>query len=281
VLFRSSLGAGKNKPFVKVDCAAIPSELIESELFGHEPGSFTGATGRKIGRFEEANHGTLFLDEIGNLDLRIQAKLLNVLQDWSLKRIGSGAPIPLDIHLISASNADIPGLISLGRFREDLYFRLNTITLTLPALKDRMEDIPDLCKQFVTEFNLRLDKTVKGLSPKSYEKLYGYAWPGNVRELKNIIHKAIIFCQGEWITPELIILEPSAKEASRVSAAGRDTGRLRSMKRKDWIALARKHAGHITDMAGELGVTRQTCYDYLKRWKVAINGFRNEPLPPL
>ena len=177
-------------PFVKCDCAALTPTLIESELFGHEKGAFTGAHARRIGRFELASGGTLFLDEIGEMPLQTQAKLLGVLQDRQVQRVGGTTSIPVDIRVIAASNRDLRAEVERGAFREDLYYRLNVLNVYLPPLRERIEDILPLVAHFVRVFNRTLGRSVESISPSARASLMSYEWPGNIRELENVIERA-------------------------------------------------------------------------------------------
>ncbi len=184
----------KDKPFIKVNCAAIPKELIESELFGYERGAFTGAVASKPGRFELANGGTLFLDEIGEIPIEMQVKLLRALQESEFERVGGIKTIRVDVRLVAATNRDLKKLISAGTFREDLFYRLNVVPIRLPALRERTSDIPLLADHFLKKFNERLRKKVEGVDADASEVLVAYPWPGNIRELENVIERAVLFC---------------------------------------------------------------------------------------
>ena len=190
-------GSRRNAPFVAVNCAAIPSELMESEMFGHEKGAFTGAHTRTIGKFEHANAGTLFLDEISALRPDLQAKLLRVLQEKEIERIGSNRPIKIDIRVIAATNTHLEDAVVQGTFRQDLYFRLNVVPLTIPPLRDRKEDIPLLATHFLNKFNLAFNKKVPGFTQKALDALVKYHWPGNIRELENLVERIIVLSGKE------------------------------------------------------------------------------------
>lgn len=192
----------QSKPFVKIDCASLPSELLESELFGHERGAFTGATEQFIGKFEQGNGGTVFLDEISNLTMPVQAKLLNIIQDREFTRLKGTHKIKLDIRLISASNKDLHRAIKEGRFREDLFYRLDVVSLTLPPLRERKEDIPLLVDYFLEKFNQLNHQEIKKVEPPALEYLVSYDWPGNVRELANVIEQMVIMVDAATIAPK-------------------------------------------------------------------------------
>jgi len=186
----------RDKPFIKVNCAAIPKDLMESELFGHERGAFTGAVGSKPGRFELASGGTLFLDEIGSIPVGMQVKLLRALQGSEFERVGGVKTIRVDVRLVAATNSDLKREIAAGTFREDLYYRLNVVPIRLPSLRERATDIPLLVKHFIDKFNTRLKKSVTGLEVAAEAQLVSYPWPGNIRELENVIERAVLFSDG-------------------------------------------------------------------------------------
>jgi two-component system, NtrC family, response regulator AtoC len=186
----------KDKPFIKVNCAAIPKELLESELFGYERGAFTGAVGSKPGRFELANGGTLLLDEIGEIPVEMQVKLLRALQESEFERVGGIKTLHVDVRLVAATNRDLKKLIAQGAFREDLYYRLNVVPIRLPPLRERSEDVPLLIQHFLGKFNGRLKKNVIGCEPDALQCFVNYGWPGNIRELENMVERAVLFCDG-------------------------------------------------------------------------------------
>jgi two-component system response regulator AtoC len=189
----------KDRPFIKVNCAAIPKDLMESELFGYERGAFTGAVTSKPGRFELASGGTLFLDEIAEIPVEMQVKLLRVLQESEFERVGGIKTIRVDVRLVAATNRDLKREIAAGTFREDLYYRLNVVPIALPALRERLSDIPLLSRHFVAKFNARLKKNVSGIEPEAMERLLSYGWPGNIRELENVLERAILFCDTQHV----------------------------------------------------------------------------------
>jgi DNA-binding NtrC family response regulator len=196
------LSPRKNGPFVAINCAAIPKELLESELFGHERGAFTGATGRKIGKFELADKGTIFLDEIGDMDLGLQAKLLRVLEGDQFMRVGGMTKVKTDVRIVAATNQDLQGAVAKQTFREDLYYRLNVFPIVIPPLRERRDDIPLLVEHFLAIYGREMKKDIKGLSSDSLELLMRHPWTGNVRELQNGIERAVILCDGPAIQPE-------------------------------------------------------------------------------
>jgi DNA-binding NtrC family response regulator len=202
------LSPRKDYPFIPINCAAIPRELLESELFGHERGSFTGAEARKIGKFELADKGTIFLDEIGEMDIALQAKILRAIQEGEVERVGGLKPLPVDVRVIAATNKEIEKAVGEGRFREDLYYRLSVFPIMLPPLRDRVEDIPLLAEYFANKYSAEVKTQVKKIAPEAMDILTRYHWKGNVRELENTLERAVILCDGPTITPEHISLAP-------------------------------------------------------------------------
>jgi DNA-binding NtrC family response regulator len=194
------LSPRKDMPLIKVHCAALSSSLLESELFGHEKGAFTGAVSKRRGRFELASGGTLFLDEIGEIDQNIQIKLLRVLQEKKFERVGGEQTVEIDVRVVTATNKDLKAEIEKGNFREDLYFRLNVVNIHVPPLRERKDDIPILAAAFLKEFASENGKTIEGIHEKARSRLYAYEWPGNIRELRNCIESAVVMCQSNVIT---------------------------------------------------------------------------------
>jgi len=208
-----------HKPFVKVNCAALPESLLESELFGHEKGAFTGAYQRRIGKFELANGGTIFLDEIGDMSLSTQAKILRVLQDREFSRLGGNQLIKVDVRIIAATNKDLVKEIEIGNFRKDLYYRINVVTIQLPPLRERREDIPLLAEYFRRKFCQELRKKVRGFTKETMELLKNHSWPGNIRELRNMIERAVLVVdENGWISPK----ELAMRGADYFAAGGKD-----------------------------------------------------------
>lgn len=207
------------KPFISLNCAAIPENLLESELFGHEKGAFTGAVARRIGKFEEANTGTLLLDEISEMDLHLQSKLLRAIQEREIERIGSNKPIKVNIRILATSNRDLEAEVRKGNFREDLYFRLNVINLQLPRLAERVEDIPPLTDFFIEKYSRANGVPVRRLTDGAIKKLKGHSWPGNVRELENTLHRAVLMARSDQIDEAAILLSGSATQRAPEESA--------------------------------------------------------------
>ncbi|HEY1188480.1 MAG TPA: sigma-54 dependent transcriptional regulator, partial [Gemmata sp.] len=213
-----------DKPFVAINCAAIPDTLLESELFGHEKGAFTGAERRRIGKFEQAHGGTVFLDEIGDMPLAAQAKMLRLLQDQRFERVGGNEPVQTDVRVVAATNCDLPARVADGKFREDLLYRLNSFTITLPPLRDRPGDIEPLVGHFVAAANRKLKKSVRGLDPGALAALEAHRWPGNVRELQNAIRYAVVQAVGDVVTssclPTSVVSGPAPQAANGLDLPG-------------------------------------------------------------
>ena len=271
----------RNGPFVPVNCAAIPATLIESELFGHEKGSFTGATARKPGKFEIAREGTIFLDEIGDMDHNSQAKLLRVLQDGSYERVGGTQPLAADVRVIAATNKNLRQLVSDGNFREDLYYRLDVFPIRMPTLTERMDDVPLLAAHFLYRFNGELEKNVTGFHPSVMNTLTQHTWPGNVRELENVVHRAVIAApsnedvQLSHLPPDLAELGASQIHVRKdfVSVEDPVENRIRPLKdvEKDVIQRAlRKTSGNFAKAAQELQIGRATLYRKVKEYSLDV-----------
>ena len=293
VLLRGETGTGKelvahaihinsprvSRPFVRVNCAALAPGILESELFGHEKGAFTGAVARRPGRFELADGGTLFLDEIGDLPMEVQIKLLRALQEREFERVGGSETIKVDVRVISATNRDLEALISDGKFREDLYYRLNVFPIHLPPLRERVEDIPRLVEHFSAKFARQSGKPLRGVQAAAVATLQGYAWPGNVRELENVIERATIVAHGqEIVAADLdfgrratsaagagpaavpVLAQPLAALAGRPLAA-----RLLEEERREIVAAIERCGGNIAGAARTLGINRSTLYYRLRK----------------
>ncbi len=249
--------------FVDLNCAGLGGELMESELFGHEKGSFTDAKTLKRGLFEVADKGSIFLDEIGELSLPVQAKLLNIIETKTFRRVGGTTNIKVDARLIAATNADIEKLVESGRFRKDLFFRLNVMTLPLPPLRERREDILPLAGDFLQEFNLQLGKTVSGFSPETRRLLCDYSWPGNIRELKNIVERAVLLCQEGTITPAN--LPENFRLPARTPSGEDDWSLVDAEKRQIEKVLSFCNYNH-TKAAKTLKITRTTLLKKIKKY---------------
>ena len=307
VLARAIQGMSERagRPFVTVNCGAIPENLVESILFGHVKGSFTGATDNHAGKFAEANGGTLFLDEVGELPLDMQVKLLRVLQEGEVDPVGAKRPVKVDVRIISATNKDLAKLVADGAFREDLYYRLNVFPIEAPPLRDRKEDLPTLVQRFVARFNAEEGRNVRAASAATMQMLMDFDWPGNVRQLENAVFRAVILCEGDLLQPEdfpqISGLKPltaandalpldvpapandhhvSAAAFSAVVQAASDAssqpvavfdgeGHLRQLEQieRDLIELAIDHyAGHMSEVARRLGIGRSTLYRKLREY---------------
>lgn len=255
------LSRRREEEMVSVDMGAVPESLFESELFGHVKGAFTDARADRAGKFEAAQHSTLFLDEIGNLPYHQQAKLLTALQRRSVVRVGSNRPVPVDIRLICATNRNLQEMVQRGEFREDLLYRINTIHLEIPPLRNRTEDILPLAELFIARFCKQYDKPLVELTPQAATALQHHSWPGNIRELEHIIEKAVIICDGPSLPAELFALS-----AVSVSASGGEVSTLEEMER-DMIGKALQSCrGNLSAVAAQLGITRQTLYNKMKKY---------------
>ncbi len=257
------------KPFVSINCAAVPAELIESELFGHEKGAFTGAVSRKIGKFERAHEGTLFLDEVGDMPAAMQAKLLRVLQTGELERVGGNATIRVDVRVVAATNKDLQVEIEESRFREDLYYRLNVVPLVSPPLRDRKEDIPVLIGQFVREAAARNHRRAPVLTDRAMAVLAGHDYPGNVRELRNLVERIVILAppQAETLDEgDIREFVPSKKTAPRASyqPGMKLSDSVEQAERQIVLEALEAHGGVVADTARALGVERSNFHKKLK-----------------
>jgi DNA-binding NtrC family response regulator len=255
----------KDKAFVAVNCAAIPGELLESELFGHEKGAFTGAIARRIGKFEEAGGGTLLLDEISEMDLKLQAKLLRAIQEREIVRIGSNTPVKVDVRIIATSNRNMEETVKKGQFREDLYFRLNVVKIAVPALRERAADIEPLAKHFAEKCAEENGLSVKPVSAEAVAALKAHRWPGNVRELENTMHRAVLLANGAEINAEDIMLSghDGADTSSGVSMVGRTVADVE----RDLIIDTLKHTlGNRTHAAKILGISIRTLRNKLNAY---------------
>ncbi|HYA02172.1 MAG TPA: sigma-54 dependent transcriptional regulator, partial [Syntrophobacteria bacterium] len=260
----------RDRPFIKVNCAALPETLLESELFGHEKGAFTGAVARKQGRFHLAHTGSIFLDEIGEMALTTQAKILRVLQEREFEPLGSTHTAKVDTRVIAASNKNLAEEIQKGGFRQDLYYRLNVVTLEVPPLRDRQEDIPFLADFFLKRYVAKNRRHIKGFSPRAMDVLMRHGWPGNVRELENVVERAVIMARGDIITPGefpdgLKDLDEEARDVALGLAPGRS---LREVERQMIVSTLEETGGNRTHAARLLGISRRTLQLKLKEYGI-------------
>ncbi len=260
----------RDGPFIKINCAAITETLLESELFGHEKGAFTGAYRRKEGRFAQADGGTLFLDEISEMSLGMQVKLLRVLQEREITRVGGEEAIQVDVRILAATNKDLLLLARKGQFREDLFYRLNVVALTLPPLRERREDIPLLAQQFLQLFTEKNNKAIRGFTPQAMDRLVRYAWPGNVRELMNAVERAVVLSRSEYLGEEelpLVPLEPRDKESP--SDGIPDHLPLDAVEKAAILKVLDSSKGNKSEAARRLGITRKTLLKKLRAYGMA------------
>ncbi|MEJ5377229.1 MAG: sigma-54 dependent transcriptional regulator [bacterium] len=262
--FIHALSPRKERAFVAVNCAAIPENLLESELFGHEKGAFTGAMARKLGKFEQANGGTLLLDEIGEMSLNLQAKLLRVLQEWEVDRVGGTSPVKVDVRLLATTNADLAECVRKGKFREDLYFRLSVIPFQLPPLRQRPGDIPLLAEHFLKCAAREHGRQVLGLEPRALDKLQRHTWRGNIRELRNVMERAVLLCQGKLVRDEDIFLE-RLQEAHLPEE--QVNGSLKDVERELILCTLEKEGWNRTRASAKLGISIRTLRNKLHEYR--------------
>ncbi len=249
-----------DKPFLAVNIGGVPENLLESELFGYEKGAFTGAAGRKIGLFEMASSGTLLLDEIGDMPRHLQGKLLRVLQERKIQRLGGTRDLPIDVRILAATNKNLEELVRQERFREDMFYRLNVIRIAVPALRERQEDIPLLAGHFIQRFNARIGKNIRGLAPDALLALEAYDFPGNVRELENVIERAVILAESDLITFKNLAL-PSVLQKYQPPR-----GTLQEIEQQAIAETLMRWEGNRTHAANELGITRKTLISKIKQF---------------
>jgi len=263
-----NVSSRSNRPFVKLNCAAIPSGLLESELFGHEKGAFTGAVSQKIGRFELANGGTLFLDEVGDIPLELQPKLLRVLQEQEFERLGNSRTVRVDVRLIAATNRDLEEMVAEKQFREDLYFRLNVFPIRIPPLRERSEDISLLAQYYVDKYSQRMNKRIDVVPEETMAALCRYSWPGNIRELQNLIERAVIMTPGNVLQIQVSDLQESNRILSSMAGTLEDVERQR-------ILQALREAGAVIGgphgAAVRLGLKRTTLLSKMQKLGIARN----------
>ncbi|MBT8375061.1 MAG: sigma-54 dependent transcriptional regulator, partial [Deltaproteobacteria bacterium] len=263
----------KDKPFVKVNCSALNENLLESELFGHVKGAFSGAEKGRIGRFEAAHGGTIFLDEIGDISPTIQVKLLRTLEEKEIERVGDNLPIKVDVRVLTATNKDLEMLVAQNRFRDDLYFRINVFPINCPSLQERITDIPMLVQNFIRSYNEKSGKAILGMTPEAIEKITAYDWPGNVRELRNAIEYAFVLCSSGGIginqlPPKIVNALPECIEPATKKAAGRKKDS--SAKREALITALRQAHGNRSETAQILGVSRVTVWKQIKKFNIDL-----------
>jgi formate hydrogenlyase transcriptional activator len=255
------LSGRRNCPFVTLNCAAIPTGLLESELFGYEKGAFTGALSQKIGRFELAHCGTLFLDEVGDIPLELQPKLLRALQEKTFERLGGTRTIPIDVRLVAATNRDLTQMMADRLFRSDLYYRLKVFPITMPPLRDHAEDIPALARHFMRKYAKEMNRQVETISPETMKAFEEWPWPGNVRELENFIERSVILSQGATLRAPLAELQDLAVYTA--------DGTLAGMERDYVVRVLRKTHGVISAAATRLGIPRTTLNALMKKLRVS------------
>jgi two-component system response regulator FlrC len=256
----------RDGPFVPVNCAALPESLIEAELFGHEKGAFTGAVGRRAGCFETASGGTLLLDEVTEIPLALQAKLLRALQEGEVVRIGSSHPVKVDVRVVAVTNRDLRTEVAAGRFRQDLFYRLNVVALRPPALRDRPGDIALLARHFLTKYAGLYDSPADRFSAGAVERLAGHRWAGNVRELENVVQRAVILCAGDEIAAEHVVLEDPPIAAEAVKTGGRT---IMELERDVILSTLERLNGNRTHTAKALGITVRTVRNRLRKYRTA------------
>jgi DNA-binding NtrC family response regulator len=258
----------RDRPFVAVNCTSLSETLLESELFGHVKGAFTGAIERRPGLFLEANRGTVFLDEVGDMSLSMQAKLLRVLQEEEVKPVGGTDTVPVDVRVVAATHQDLEALVRTGRFRLDLYYRLHVVALRVPPLRERRDDIPVLAEHFLREYGLLAQRPIQGFSTKAMRALMNYPWPGNVRELENVVERAVALAPGS-IVEESDLPDKIVHHAGPIPATPGGEATLDEMTRRYVLSVLDKVRGNKTEAARILGVPRRTLYRMLERYGVA------------
>jgi len=259
----------KDGPFIKINCAAITETLLESELFGHEKGAFTGADRRKEGKFRQSEAGTIFLDEISEMSLAMQVKLLRVLQERELTRVGGEEVIRINVRVIAATNRDLIKNIEAGRFREDLFYRLNVVSIHVPPLRERKEDIPLIAQHFLNIFADRNRKIIKGFTPRAMDRLLKHPWPGNVRELMNAVERGVVLSRSEYLDePELPLIQREAPTTNNNSSKMNGTGELplESVEKETILKVLDMVGGNKSEAARRLGITRRTLHLKLKKY---------------
>jgi DNA-binding NtrC family response regulator len=268
----------KSGPFVAINCAAVPAELIESELFGHEKGSFTGATARHVGKFEQADHGTLFLDEIGDMPLAMQAKLLRVLEEGEIERIGTSKPTPVDVRVVVATHRNLEAQVHDGKFRQDLFHRIFVFPIILPPLRERQEDIPPLVAHFAAQVCAQNGWKPVTFSSPAVESLQQYSWPGNVRELRNMVERIMLLASSNEVDAATVdsVLTPAASQSKTSVGSGPLANRVENFEREVILAELRRANYHITNAAKSLGLERSHLYKKAEQLGIDIRQKRRE-----
>jgi two-component system, NtrC family, nitrogen regulation response regulator NtrX len=271
-------------PFITLNCAAVPAELIESELFGHEKGAFTGASGRHTGKFEQAHRGTLFLDEIGDMPLTMQAKLLRVLEEGEVERVGGDKPVRVDVRVIVATHRNLEELVRQNAFRQDLFHRIYVFPLTLPSLRERVDDIPALVQHFARQVSAQNGWKEKPIEPAAIQELQHYAWPGNVRELRNVVERLLLIAAGESLTAEDVRVALPRSSDSHSAHGGDSTGavgfsgtlaeRVEKFERESLVGELAKHGYHMTNAARALGLERSHLYKKCQQLGIDLRELR-------
>jgi two-component system, NtrC family, nitrogen regulation response regulator NtrX len=274
---RSSRSSG---PFVTLNCAAVPAELIESELFGHEKGSFTGAAGRHIGKFEQAEHGTIFLDEIGDMPLPMQAKLLRVLEEGEVERIGGDKPVTVDVRVVVATHRDLEVQVREGKFRQDLFHRVYVFPLVLPPLRERTEDIPALVEHFAQQVAAQNNWKAIPFSPEGIQALQAYSWPGNVRELRNMVERLMLLATGNEVDADTVQCVLPASKRSALASSSVDSGslaeRVQRVEREILLAELKRNHYNVTSAAKALGLERSHLYKKAEQLGIDLRAVRKE-----
>ncbi len=261
------IGLRNDKPFIKVNCASLTESLLESELFGHVRGAFTGAYKDRVGRFEKADSGDLFLDEIGDLPLSTQIKLLRVLEEKVIERVGSSTPIKTDVRIISATNQNLPELVDQGKFRNDFFFRINVIPIFIPPLRERSEDIPLLVESFFRKLSLRSTKTIAGVHERTMELMMRYRWPGNIRELKGALEYAFVTCHSGPIYPNHLP-ETITKNHPKAPPVKKSGINLQEIEKQELLEALERAGGNQSQAAKLLGISRVTVWNRMKRFNI-------------
>ncbi len=267
----------RDGPFVTLNCAALAESLLESELFGHERGAFTGAMSRRRGRFEHADGGTLFLDEVGEIPMSVQVKLLRFLQERTFERVGGNQTLSVDVRIVAATHRDLRELVAEGRFREDLYYRLDVVRIDVPPLRDRASDIPLLAHHFLHRFARENDRPARRFAPETLEAMMRYRWPGNVRELQNAVERAVVLCTGEDVLPEHLPPQVAQAVAGEVRGVWAEDMTLAEIERAAILRALERSGGSTSEAARRLGISRRKIQYRLREWGIDARRWRKSP----